>query len=68
MSVQDIVVLTGLVLAGWGHLMINDRLGASTAWRRLDDCFPLAWRSPAPFAGVCLLTLGAFAVLVAALG
>jgi hypothetical protein len=68
MALRDLLILFGLVLAAWGHLLLAERRLASTAWRRLDDLFPVAWRSSEPLAGAFLLGMGAFCVLVAIAG
>lgn len=62
------VIVLGLGLAGWGHLLVHDLLGAGAAWRRLDDRFPPGWRTEAAFGGGLLLVLGALLVLTPVLG
>lgn len=68
MTSRDLVILVGLALAAWGHLLVHELLGMATAWVRVDDRFPPAWRTSPPFAGACLLVVGAVCVLVPALG
>jgi hypothetical protein len=68
MSMQTLVILTGLVLAACGHLLVHNLLGAATAWNWVDGRFPPAWRSAPPVAGAALLVFGALGVLVPALG
>jgi hypothetical protein len=63
-----LVIVFGLCLAGWGHLLLGERRFAIVAWRRLDDLFPIAWRSSEPVAGGCLLAMGGFCVLAAIAG
>jgi hypothetical protein len=61
---QTFVIVIGLGLAGWGHLLVHDLLGASAAWTRVDDQFPPSLRSTPGFAGRLLLVMGAMLVLV----
>lgn len=61
---QTFVILIGLALAAWGHLLVHDVLGAARAWSRVDALFPPMWRSSPSFAGVALLVLGAALVLI----
>lgn len=68
MALRALLILCGLGIAAWGHLLLGERRLASAAWRRLDDLFPPAWRSSEPLAGGFLLGLGAFCVLVAIAG
>ncbi|HYZ81719.1 MAG TPA: hypothetical protein VE571_10640 [Solirubrobacteraceae bacterium] len=68
MTSRELVICAGLVIAAWGHLLVHELLGAASAWVRIDECFPPAWRSSPRFAGACLLGLGALCVLVPALG
>ena len=65
---QAAVILTGLGLAAWGHLLVHDLFGAGRAWTRVDGRFPLALQSAPAFAGRTLLSLGAVLVLVPVLG
>jgi hypothetical protein len=65
---QIVVMLVGLGLACWGHLLLHDVLGAAAAWTRLDNLFPPAMRSTPSFAGGTLLFLGALLVAVPVLG
>jgi len=66
--VKLLAIVLGLGLAGWGHLLVHDLLGAGAIWRRLDDRFPPGWRSEAPFGGALLLALGTLLVLAPVLG
>ncbi len=68
MTSRELIILFGLALAGWGHLLAHELWGADAVWVRLDTRFPAAWRSHPRFAGACLLVLGAVCVLVPALG
>ena len=68
MGTQELVIVIGLALAGWGHLLLHDQLGAARAWAWVDGRFPPAWRSTPPFAGAALLGLGALCVVLPALG
>jgi len=68
MTSRELIILAGLALAAWGHLLVHELLGVATAWVRWDDRFPAAWRSSPSFAGACLLVLGAVCVLIPALG
>lgn len=63
-----LVILTGLGLAAWGHLLIHDLLGAADAWTRVDGLFPAGLQTSPVFAGRALLTIGATLVLVPILG
>jgi hypothetical protein len=65
---QAAVILTGLALAAWGHLLVHDLFGAARAWTRVDERFPLALQSAPAFAGRTLLVLGAVLVLVPIIG
>jgi hypothetical protein len=68
MTSRELIILTGLALAAWGHLLVHELLGAAAAWIRLDSRFPPAWRSSPKFAGASLLVVGALGVLIPALG
>jgi hypothetical protein len=68
MTSRELIILTGLALAAWGHLLVHGLLGVATAWVRIDSCFPQAWRSSPRFAGASLLVVGALCVLIPALG
>lgn len=68
MPTRDLIIVLGLALAGWGHVLMHGLLGAATAWDRLDARFPAAWRSSPPLAGACLLAVGALFVLVPVVG
>jgi hypothetical protein len=65
---QTLVMLIGLGLAGWGHLLVHDLLGAADAWSRADALFPATLRTSPSFAGGVLLLMGGMLVLVPALG
>jgi len=65
---QTLVIVIGLGLAGWGHLLVHNLLGAADAWSRVDDLFPPVLRSSPSFAGRLLLVMGALLVLVPVLG
>lgn len=65
---QTFVILVGVGLAGWGHLLVHDLLGAGEAWCRADSRFPQVLRTSPAFAGAVLLLMGALLVLVPALG
>lgn len=65
---QTVVIIIGLGLAAWGHLLMHDALGAATAWARVDSLFPPSLRSTPSFAGALLLAMGAMLVLVPLLG
>lgn len=65
---QTLLIVIGLGLAGWGHLLSHDLLGAADAWTRVDDLFPPTLRSSPSFAGWALLIMGAVLVLVPVLG
>jgi hypothetical protein len=68
MTAREGIVLLFLALAGWGHLLVNDLLGAAAAWTRADERFPVAWRCPAPIAGILLLGMGSAGVLTVIAG
>ena len=61
---QTLVIVTGLVLAAGGHMLVHDLLGAAGAWVRVDQQFPAVMRSSPDLAGTLLLLLGALLVLV----
>jgi hypothetical protein len=65
---QTLVILSGLVVAGWGHLLVHDLLGACTVWSRLDGRFPPSMQSTPWFAGRAILIMGAVLVLAPILG
>lgn len=67
MTARLIVALTGLLLAGAGHVLLHDVRGASATWVRLDSRFPAAWRSSPVMAGAWLLLVGALCALPPAL-
>jgi hypothetical protein len=68
MTSRELIILCGLALAAWGHLLVHELFGVDIVWVRMDARFPEAWRSHPRFAGACLLVLGALGVLVPALG
>jgi hypothetical protein len=68
MTSRELIILTGLAVAAWGHLLVHELLGAGAAWVRIDSRFPAAWRSSPAFAGASLLVVGAPCVLIPALG
>jgi hypothetical protein len=68
MTSRDLIILTGLALAAWGHLLMHELFGVATAWVRIDSRFPAAWRSSPTVAGAALLVVGALFVLIPALG
>ncbi|HEX3689579.1 MAG TPA: hypothetical protein VHV28_07780 [Solirubrobacteraceae bacterium] len=68
MTSRELIILAGLALAAWGHLLVHELLGMGTVWVRIDGRFPQAWRSSPTFAGACLLVVGAVCVLTPALG
>jgi hypothetical protein len=68
MTSRELIILSGLALAAWGHLLVHELWGAHTVWVRLDARFPAASRSHPRLAGACLLVLGAIGVLIPALG
>lgn len=68
MSTQIFVILFGLALAAWGHLLLHRLFGAHTAWAWLDNLFPAAWRTPPSLAGGTLLVVGACLVVGPVLG
>jgi hypothetical protein len=65
---QTFVIVTGLALAAWGHLLVHDLLGAARAWRRVDDRFPVIMRSSPAFAGHTMLVMGVILVLIPIVG
>jgi hypothetical protein len=65
---RTFVIVTGVALAAWGHLLVHDLLGAAGAWVRMDERFPPSWRSSPTFAGRLLLVMGALLVLVPIFG
>ncbi len=58
MDSRYLLVVLGVALAGWGHLLVHDRLGAGAVWTRLDARFPPACRSSPALAGALLLAMG----------
>ncbi len=65
---RELIILCGLALAAWGHLLVHELWGVDAVWVRIDARFPDAWRSHPRFAGACLLVLGAVFVLIPTLG
>jgi hypothetical protein len=68
MTSRELIILAGLALAAWGHLLCHELFGVATAWVRIDSLFPAGWRSSPAVAGACLLVVGAVCVLIPALG
>jgi hypothetical protein len=68
MNNQTLVIVTGLALAAWGHVLVHDLLGAARAWIRLDQQFPEIMRSSPTFAGAALMLIGSVLVLVPMFG
>jgi hypothetical protein len=68
MTSRELIIVTGLALAAFGHLLVHELFGVATAWIRMDSRFPPAWRSSPPVAGASLLALGALFVLIPVLG
>jgi hypothetical protein len=60
---REFVILAGIALAAWGHLLLHEKWGAPTVWARIDGLFPPAWRTAPSLAGGSLLGLGALFVL-----
>ncbi len=58
------LLVVGVALAGWGHLLVHDLLGSTGAWTRLDARFPPAWRSSPALAGAFLLAVGSLCALM----
>ena len=67
MTSREFIILAGLALAAWGHLLCHELFGVATAWVRIDSLFPAGWRSSPALAGACLLVVGAVCVLIPAL-
>ena len=67
MNSRELIILAGLALAAFGHLLLHELFGVASAWVRIDSRFPAAWRSSPVFAGASLLVLGAVCVLIPAL-
>ena len=65
---QTLLIVLGLGLAGWGHLLVHNLLGAGEAWIRVDELFPPGLRSSPGLAGRLLLVTGALLVIVPVLG
>jgi hypothetical protein len=68
MNSRELIILAGLVLAAWGHLLVHELFGVAAVWIRVDSRFPAGWRSSPGFAGASLLVVGALCVLIPALG
>lgn len=62
------VVILGLLLAGWGQLLVREQPSVVDAWIRMDNMFPPVLRSSPAFAGCTLLVLGALLALVPLFG
>lgn len=60
---QLFVIVTGLALAAWGHLLVHDLLGTAGAWERMDSRFPPSLQTSPSFAGRWMLAMGAMLVL-----
>jgi hypothetical protein len=65
---RTFVIVTGIAIAAWGHLLLHDLLGAAKAWTRADERFPVVLQSSPAFAGRVLLLMGAVLVLVPIFG
>lgn len=65
---QTLVIAIGVGLAGLGHFLMHDLLGAGEAWTRVDELFPPVLRTSPSVAGRMLLVVGALLVLVPVLG
>jgi hypothetical protein len=65
---QTLVIVTGLVLAAAGHVLVHNFLGAARAWVRADEQFPPVLRSSPTFAGTIMLLFGAVLVVVPVCG
>jgi hypothetical protein len=65
---QFSLVILGLVLAGWGQLLVREQPAVVHAWIRMDNMFPPVLRSSPTFAGCTLLVLGALLALVPLFG
>lgn len=68
MAATDLLILIGLITAGWGHLLLAERRLAAAVWRWLDELFPSAWRAPTSLAGAVLLATGAACIGAAVAG
>lgn len=68
MIYQTLVIATGLAVAAWGHLVLNNVLGAASGWIRLDARFPPNTQTTPDFAGRALLIMGGLLVVVPILG
>jgi hypothetical protein len=68
MNSRELIILAGLALAAFGHLLLHELFGVASAWVRIDSRFPAGSRSSPVFAGTSLLVLGAVCVLIPALG
>jgi hypothetical protein len=58
------IVVLGLVLAGWGQLLVREVGAVVDGWTRMDNLFPPALRSSPTFAGYALLVAGALLALL----
>ena len=68
MIYQTFVIAIGLAVAAWGHLVLNDLLGAASGWTRLDSHFPATTQTTPDFAGHALVIMGGLLVLAPILG
>jgi hypothetical protein len=68
MTAQAVIVLVGVALAAWGHLIVHERRTAASVWRWLDDRFPVALRSETHLAGPTLLLVGALTAVMGMTG
>ena len=64
MAHREFVILIGIALAAWGHLLVNELRVATASWTRMDELLSPTWRTPPSLAGRCLLILGSLCVLV----
>jgi len=67
MDSRALVMLAGLLISGWGHLLVHEVRGAAAAWTRMDNRFPPELRTSPGLAGRTLLLAGAVLVLATAL-
>lgn len=67
MGQQYSIMLAGLALAAFGHLLVHNVRPAAAVWTWLDGRFPPSLRSAPSLAGPALLALGAVGVLGSAL-
>jgi hypothetical protein len=62
------VVIVGLLLAGWGQLLVREQPAVVDAWIRMDSMFPPVLQSSPTFAGYTFLILGALLALIPLFG